>query len=181
MLNDEQPEAGTREAGRAGPLSRALRWLDRVTEVTVVSCMAALVSIVTTQVILRYFFNSSLDWAWEASRLAFVASIFFAIPLALREGAHVGIDILQQMLPKPVRYRLMAALNSVVIALMMIVTIVGFQATRSTWDQTMSSLPISTGWFYVPVLWAGVHCSLHLLRQGVLLLRNVDPFEEAGP
>lgn len=180
MSSDGQPAAGPTDGGPAPLLSRALRLVDRATELTVIACMAALVSIVTTQVVLRYFFNSSLDWAWEASRLAFVASIFFAIPLALREGSHVGIDILQQMLPRPLRFRLIAVLNAIVIGLMLVVTIVGIQATRSTWDQTMSSMPISTGWFYIPVLWAGVHSSVHLLRQGILLVRDIDPLGERG-
>lgn len=174
LPREERHAAGAAEAAPVASSTGVLGWIDTVVGLAVILCMACLVSIVSTQVVLRYVFDASLDWAWEASRLAFVASIFLAMPLALREGSHVGIDILQQKLPAPLRQYLMAALNAVAIGLMLVVSVVGLEATRSTWDQTMSSLPVSTGWFYVPVLWAGFHSTLHLLHQSVLLLRGRD-------
>ncbi len=141
--------------------------MDRAVSLVVILTLALLVAIVSAQVILRYFFDSSIDWAWEASRLCFVAVIFFGIPLALKTQSHVGIDILQLLLPVRLRRWLIVALNCVGIFLMMVVTVIGTQATLSTWDQTLSSMPVSSGWFYIPVLWAGFHCSLHFAAQSL--------------
>lgn len=152
----------------------ALSALDRAIAGVLIGAMAILVSIVSTQVILRYFFNSSLDWAWEASRLAFVSAVFLGIPLALKEHSHVGIDLFQSRLPARGRRILIVGLNMIGVLLMMVVTLVGAQATLSTWDQTLPSIPISSGWFYIPVLWSGLHCSLHFIAQSVDLARGGD-------
>ena len=48
-----------------------------------------MVLVVSAQVVIRYVFNDSLDWADEVSRIAFVWTIFLAIPLGIRDGTHV--------------------------------------------------------------------------------------------
>ena len=48
--------------------------------------------LVSVQVLLRYAFKNSIGWADEVSRLLFVSSIFLAIPLGMKEGAHIGIE-----------------------------------------------------------------------------------------
>jgi TRAP-type transport system small permease protein len=151
-----------------------LETVDRAVSGLVIVTMAVLVVIVSAQVILRYVFNSSLDWAWEASRLAFVTSIFLGIPLALKNRSHVGIDLIEALLPPTPMRALTIAMNLIVIVLMAVVTVVGFQAVLFTWDQEMSSIPISTGWFYVPVLWSGMHCVAHLVAHSIVLARGDD-------
>ena len=64
--------------------------------------------------------------------------------------------------------------TAVMFTLMAIVAVVGFRATSNTWNQTLSTLPISTGWFYVPVIWSGFHCALHLLDRGITIARGED-------
>jgi TRAP-type C4-dicarboxylate transport system permease small subunit len=73
------------EAGLAR-VDRASRWL-------VIVCSALMILIVSVQVLLRYAFNTSIDWSDEVSRLLFVWCMFLAIPLGLREGSHVGIEL----------------------------------------------------------------------------------------
>jgi len=50
--------------------------------------------VVSLQVLLRYALNSSLGFADEMSRLTFVWSIFLGIPLGIRLGAHIGMELL---------------------------------------------------------------------------------------
>src|SRR5215217_8725994 len=82
----------------AWPL-RLLGVADRAVIGLLLAAMAAMVTVVSAQVALRYGLNRSIDWADEAGRLAFVWSIFLAIPLGVRDGAHIGIDILVDKLP----------------------------------------------------------------------------------
>lgn len=174
-------------AGGGGLLAQALGLVDMVAAGAVIACLAALVLIVSAQVLLRYFFDSSLDWAFEASRLCFVAVMFLGMPLALKNHQHVGIDLLQARLPPHLRRWLIVALNVLGMALMAVVGVVGVAATRSTWDQTLSSIPISSGWFYVPVLWASLHMlarlvaqSLDLIRGGALPASTLEELAEGG-
>src|ERR1700720_1192690 len=89
--------------------SRALDALDRASRWVIVGASAAMITVVTVQVLLRYGFNSSIDWSDEISRLLFVWCMFLAIPLGLREGAHVGIELLLTHIPSAVRAQLARA------------------------------------------------------------------------
>lgn len=60
---------------------RALSALDTTTMAALLLTVGAMVATVTAQVVLRYGLNLSIDWADEVSRLAFVWSIFLAVPL----------------------------------------------------------------------------------------------------
>ena len=79
-------------AGAGWPL-RLLAALDRLVTGLLLAAVTVMVAVVSAQVLLRYGFNRSIDWADEIGRLAFVWAIFLAIPLGVRDGAHIGIDI----------------------------------------------------------------------------------------
>ncbi len=56
--------------------------------------MAVMLAIVTSQVFMRYVMNRSLDWADETATLLFVWTVFLALPLALRNGGHIVMEML---------------------------------------------------------------------------------------
>jgi TRAP-type C4-dicarboxylate transport system permease small subunit len=139
-----------------------LAGVDRAAKYTLVALMAVMIVVISTQVLLRYVFNSSIDWADELSRLTFVWSVFLAIPLGIREGLHVGIELLTARLPSLVRdtlARSMAATGAVMMA------IVAWQSAVISWDQwdeKMSSLPMSAAWFVVGLVVGATHSALWL-------------------
>jgi TRAP-type transport system small permease protein len=146
---------------------RVLDVLDRVVLGFLLAAVAAMVAIVTAQVTMRYGFNLSFDWADEVSRLAFVWSIFLAIPLGVRQGAHIGIDIVVNQFPKHSQ-RLLRRAGALLSAAMM--AIIAWAATKvaiEQWDELMSVLDWSVGWFIVPVAIGALLSALHLLRQAI--------------
>src|SRR5436190_18770235 len=108
-----------------------------------------MISIVTLQVVLRYGFNSSIDWSEEISRLLFVWCMFLAIPLGLREGAHVGIELLLAHIPSAVRAQLARACALGGAAIMVVVCWQAVTVAALTWDEMMQSVNLSTNWFMV--------------------------------
>jgi TRAP-type C4-dicarboxylate transport system permease small subunit len=88
-----------------GLYSRALDRLDLAAKWLIIAAMAVMIVVVSVQVALRYLLNTSLDWSDEVSRLLFVWGMFLAIPLGIREGAHVGIELLVGHLPPAWRRR----------------------------------------------------------------------------
>jgi TRAP-type C4-dicarboxylate transport system permease small subunit len=122
-----------------------------------------MIMVVTMQVLLRYAFNTSIDWSDEVSRLLFVWCMFLAIPLGLREGAHVGIELLVQFIPAVPRRMLSRLCSLVAIALMAIVLYFTASVSIETWDELMPTLPVSANWFLVPVGLSALHCLLHLI------------------
>jgi C4-dicarboxylate transporter DctQ subunit len=56
--------------------------------------MALITIVITTQVILRYFFNDSITWAEELTRFTVVWMSFIAASMGVRDGKHISVDIL---------------------------------------------------------------------------------------
>ncbi|MCC5999662.1 MAG: TRAP transporter small permease [Pararhodobacter sp.] len=151
---------------RTGPLAlldRLLRLVDLVSYGLIGLAMASMAILVSLQVFYRYVLNSSIDFADEGSRFFFVAAIFLALPHGIRAGVHVGIDLIVRALPDAVQaalFRLVCALSA---GLMLVVIWTAWIATLDKWGELMPTLPISAGFYYVPVLITGVHGFLHLV------------------
>ena len=158
--------------------SRSLDRVDRLARWTIITASAAMICIVTFQVLLRYAFNSSLDWSDEISRLLFVWCMFLAIPLGIREGAHVGIELLTVHIPERQRILLAKGCALVAAALMAVVFWQSVKVAWLTWDEMMQSLNLSTNWFMVPVAVAAAHSFFHLVqllwRDPVRTVRAVE-------
>lgn len=143
---------------------RLLEGLDRALTVTLVAAMAAMVIVVSAQVALRYGFNRSIDWADEIGRLAFVWSIFLAVPLGVRHGAHIGIDLLADALPEALRKSLKRTGAALCAILMFVIAWAALGVAREQWDELMATVDWSVGWFVVPVGLGALMSALHMLE-----------------
>lgn len=62
-------------------------------------CLALMVVLVFSNVVLRYAFNTGLTLSEEISRLLFVWLTFLGAIVAMREHGHLGVDTLVKRLP----------------------------------------------------------------------------------
>ncbi|WP_138469004.1 TRAP transporter small permease [Poseidonocella sp. HB161398] len=146
------------KASLLGLLARA----DTGARLASIACMAVMIAVVSAQVAMRYLFNGSFDWADELSRLAFVWTVFLAIPLGLRDGAHVGIDLVTRRLPPALQGGL-ARLMAVLAAAMLAVTVVtAIHVAAATWSERLGSLDLTSAVFFFPVIIGAAHAALHL-------------------
>lgn len=148
---------------RLRPLALLLAALDLGVAWALCAAMSVMVAVVAAQVLLRYGFNSSLDWADEIARLAFVWSIFLAIALGIRVRAHIGIEIVVARLPAGLRDALARLVAIVTAAALVAVAWEAALVATDQWDELMGAVRASTGWFLVPLIVGGVHGALHLL------------------
>lgn len=147
-------------------LTRLLRLFDLAAGAVVSACMAVMVMVVSAQVFMRYVLNSSFDWADEVARLAFVSAVFLAIPLGLREGAHVGITVLVQYLPPKLQDLLRRALCLVAAAMLVIVFYKAVIVAALTWSERMGVLQITSSVFFLPIVTGLLHSAAHLVFLG---------------
>jgi TRAP-type C4-dicarboxylate transport system permease small subunit len=155
--------APARRAGPLAPLARLIAALDVAACWLIVLMLSAMVAVVTAQVTLRYGLNSSIGWADEVSRLAFVWTMFVAIPLGIKAGAHIGIELVTDRLPPHLRGALQRAMALLAMAMLLLIAKESIQLAMDQWDEMMSSLRFSSSWFVVPLAVCGVHGALHLL------------------
>lgn len=80
-----------------------MRWLDRMEEWIVMLMLAAMTLLTFTQVVLRYVFNAGFVWALELTTVFFAVMIFVGISYGVRVGAHIGIDAVVKLMPRPLR------------------------------------------------------------------------------
>lgn len=55
---------------------------------------------VLTTVVYRYVLHQPISWTEEASRYLMIVGIFVAMPVAVRDHVHLGVDIFIDLLPK---------------------------------------------------------------------------------
>lgn len=67
-------------------------------EFVMVICLAAMCVMVFGNVVLRHFFNSGVNIAEELSRFMFIWLTFLGAIVAMREGGHLGVDVLVRRL-----------------------------------------------------------------------------------
>jgi TRAP-type C4-dicarboxylate transport system permease small subunit len=146
---------------------RGVDLLDRGASAVVIVAACGMTSVVFTQVVLRYGFNLSLDWAEEVARLFFVWLMFLAVPLGVKSGAHIGVELIVNKfpaLPREVLLRAMAALSAL---LMSVVCWHAASLAVDQWDENLPTLELSVGWFMLPVAIGAGHSILHL--AGIVL------------
>ena len=153
-------------------LDGVLARVDALARPIVVACMAVMIAVVSAQVFTRYVLNASIDWADEVSRLAFVWTIFLAIPLGIREGAHVGIDLLVERFPARLRGLLAQVMAGIAALSMAVLFAASISVAAQTWSERLGAINLTSSSFFVAVIIGSGHAFLHLLRLAL------DPLHE---
>jgi TRAP-type C4-dicarboxylate transport system permease small subunit len=152
-------------------LTLILRCADSGARNLVILFAGLMVLVVSAQVVIRYVFNDSLDWADEVSRIAFVWTIFLAIPLGIRDGTHVGIELLIELLVKRFPNKLqrfVARITSGLAAVMMLVMFwSSITVALATWSERLGAIDITSSVFFFPVIFGALHSALHLIQLAI--------------
>lgn len=80
-------------------IDTAIARICRAIELLIAAALAVMVLLVFGNVVLRYAFNSGIAVSEEVSRWLFVWLCFLGAVVALRDGAHLGTDMLVSRLP----------------------------------------------------------------------------------
>lgn len=76
------------------------RWTRNGLRWTLVTCVAALLLLMTVQIVLRYGFNMSLLWAAETCSYLLIWMTFLGVVLAFERGEVASLSFLSQLLPR---------------------------------------------------------------------------------
>ncbi len=151
-------------------MQRLELWFVRVNQWVVATLLAVMFIIVFLNVVLRYGFGMSLSWAEESARFLMIAGAFIGAGLALREGRLVAIDMVQLMLPQPLRHALRWAIAIVLILFMAALVYFGIKFVAFGWSKETMATQIPRG---VPYLAIPVGASLFIIHMLIFLRRYV--------
>jgi TRAP-type C4-dicarboxylate transport system permease small subunit len=152
-------EADVGKSRREGSFDRVIvtvnRWI-------VIAMMAVMVVLVFMNVVSRYIFNHSIIWAEEVSQYLMVWVAFLGAGLALRQGRHVAVEMLQDRLPPTARRMTRHLVALLLIVFMGILTVLGFRFAHFAWDQETPVLNIPQGIPYLAVPIGALLLVIHL-------------------
>lgn len=135
----------------APPLGVIERVFVAVNRWLIIAMMAAMVAMVFANVVSRYIWNYSYIWAEELSQYLMVWITFLGAGLALREGRHVAVELLQDRLSSKTRLATRHLVAFLIIAFLVVLVVLGFQFVFFAWDQETPVMNIPQGIPYLAV------------------------------
>lgn len=158
--------------------------LDRLLEALVALTMAALVADVTWQVFTRFVLKDPSTWTDELATFLIVWVSLLGAAVALRRGAHLGVDVFVERIGP--RWRpwvaALACLGSTAFALL-VMTVGGatLVVRKLHLQETSPVLGLNLGYVYLAVPISGLFLTLYSIEQLVDRLRSRPPRAAAGP
>ena len=143
-----------------GPVQAAF---VRANEAVVVAMGAVMVVLVLVNVFCRYLLNFSLVWAEEVSQYLMVWVCFLGAGLALRQGRHVAVELLQDKLPATGRTGLRWGLLAGVLGFLLCTTVLGVMFAWFAREMETPVLNISMAWPYAAVPIGCLLVAIHLV------------------
>ncbi|AWK88402.1 TRAP transporter small permease [Azospirillum thermophilum] len=156
--------------------------IRRLPSIVAGSALAILVVMTIAAVIARYVFDAPLHWGEEISGLLMIWIIMIGAIVAERDGQHLTIPLLTDLLPARLRAAVDLAVSALSIAVLGYAGYLGYRLAESAQYKLTEILQIS--WFWidvaVPVGTAGV--IIYLLHRCFTNLMVIvrGPLEEAA-
>jgi TRAP-type C4-dicarboxylate transport system permease small subunit len=132
--------------------------------------MAVMFVLVFTNVVTRYGLGFSIAWAEEVASFLMIWVTFLGAGLALREGRHVAIEVLQDRLPERARRGLRLVLALVILAFLALLTWLGVQFVLFGWRSVTFVTQVPRG---IPYLAVPIGCAMFALHLLLILRRFV--------
>ncbi|NAW35045.1 TRAP transporter small permease subunit [Halomonas alimentaria] len=166
----------------AHSLLRPLRWSERALDATIApvvfTAMAALIGVITLQIVSRVFFTA-VGWTEEVARFLLVWITFLAATLAFRRGRHIAVTFVVDALPGlPRRLARIAALLVSLGFLLGLVTI-GWEYMQVQSFQKSASLRLSMTWVYAVIPLSAAIMAWYALVDIAGLALGDDPVPHA--
>ncbi len=143
-------------------LPKAERLLVKTNQWLIIGLMATMAVLVFANVVSRYLFNHSLIWVEELTQYQMIWITWLGAGLALREGRHVAVDLLQDALPPGVQHGLRAVIALSMLGLLIAIGWYGAQVVAFSWNQETPMMGMRTGIPYLGIPIGALVCALHL-------------------
>lgn len=118
-------------------------WIDTVEETVIAVLLGLMTAVTFANVIARYVFNHNILWALEITVFMFGWLVLLGASYAVKKNAHLGVDVIVNLLPE--RPRRTLALISVAVCLIFTLLLL-----KGSWDYwaNFANLPGTEGrWF----------------------------------
>lgn len=164
--------------GWGARLEHGFVWLNQA---LIILLMASMAILVFANVVMRYVFNQSIFWVEEFTQIQMIWVAYLGAGLALREGRHVAVDMLQDALPAPLRHSVRWFIAVATALFLAALVVLGAQIAEFTWSQETPAMGLPAGLPYLGIPLGAAAMLLHLLlfwRQ--FIARDFEQVPEFG-
>jgi TRAP-type C4-dicarboxylate transport system permease small subunit len=144
--------------------------IDSAVDAVLASIILAMTAVIVISVFYRYVLNMPLSWTDEIARIMIVWLSFVGGYMALREGKHIGFDLVVKKLAPPVRAAVEVVAQAAVLVFLVVVVWQGFIFAGKFLNTPMEYTQIPLGWVAystIPVsgLLMGAQTLVNLVRS----------------
>jgi TRAP-type C4-dicarboxylate transport system permease small subunit len=172
-------EPVTSRHSSGGPPPLVVRIQSRITDVLgwlSGIALIALTLLITVHVVMRYVGGTGIRGADEVSAYLFIAMVYCGLALALRDGAFIRVELLQERLPEFVRRPVTVLVRLLSLAFVGLVTWRTWELMLASYESGLESIGVLRVVLWVPQAVIAVGC-LALLMQiavGVIWPDHID-------
>ena len=91
-----------------------LKKFNKFEEMVLVSSLVLNVMIVFMQVIMRYFFNTSITWSEELSRYIFIWQVWLGSSIAFVDNQHIRVDLIFSIFKSENSQKVLHLINNII-------------------------------------------------------------------
>lgn len=132
-------------------MQKILRILSVLIEAILAMLSLFIVGMVTTEVVLRKFFGTSLIFTEELARYLMVWLVFLGSALAVRDGSHIRINFLVKRLGRTAQIAFAVAARIVTILFLILLTFEGLRILPQQFYQTTITFDAYMFYFYLAI------------------------------
>lgn len=118
-----------------------LRFYDAVVGTAVVTAFSVMLVAALLGTVTRYItFLPVITWGEELTRFAGIWSVFLVSGISVRHGAHLGIDMVTRLLPRPLQLAVSLAIYVLMLAFALLLLVYGIEFAGENMNQLSAAL-----------------------------------------
>ena len=146
-------------------------WVNIASKVIIMVVMVAMVAFTGFQVFCRYIFNSALSWPEEMNIFFMAWLTFVGSSIALKQSAHIGVDLFINYLPARLRRVILLVGHIVMFSFILLLIDTGYSVAMMNIDSFSEALEIPLIYPRLSLVVGGV---MMLLQMIYIVGRDIE-------
>ncbi|MDD6616836.1 MAG: TRAP transporter small permease [Lachnospiraceae bacterium] len=145
--------------------------------------LASIFIIITTGLVLvniffRYFLHSGIYWSEEVATSCFVWSVFLGSASAYKRGMHLGVDILVNKMPGPLRKTVKLLVNMILVVINGVIFYLSCKFVSLSYIKPTAVLGVSSAWVSSSLIVGFGLTTLYSVMHLITCIRKLSKGEE---
>jgi len=143
--------------------SKTINFVNKTTEFVTSTFLVVMVVVVFLQIVSRIIIQSSFPWTEELSRFLMIWLTFLGAAFSFQYGAHIGITLITNKIPKKLSAILQMIVAVLCIVLFAILMVKGYELVMKSASQVSPALGIPMNYVYAVIPISGFLMTINVI------------------